>query len=167
MRLPIAPSPTTATTLTRPRLLRLATRTVRPARVPAALPRADDVVRRQRLRERRARLRRPRADRLEGRPRLRPRRPLRSAGCLPPRRRDLGRPAAAPPRDGGLEPRERPHPVRGRRAPPLRARADLGARGARRAERREHGVLLPRLDRDRPADGPAAAAPERERLSPP
>src|ERR671937_85994 len=164
-RLPIAPSPTTATTLTRPRLLRLA-RTIRPAGVPAALPRADDVVRRQRVRERRARLRRPRAHGLEGRPRLRPRRPLGAAGALPARGRDLVRPAAAPPRDGGLQPRERPEPGRGRRAPPLRPRADLAARGARRGERRELGVLLPRLDGDRPADGPAAAAPERERAAP-
>src|SRR5919206_4978461 len=129
MRLPIAPSPTTATTLTRPRLLRLATRTLRPARVPAALPRADDVVRRQRVRERRARLRRPRADRLEGRPRLRPRRPLGAAGALPPRGRDLGLPAPAPPGHGRLEHRERPLPVFRRRAPSLRARTDLAARG--------------------------------------
>src|SRR5437870_12720002 len=119
MRLPIAPSPTTATTLTRPRLLRLA-RTLRPAGVPAALRRADAVARRQRVRERRARLRRPRPHRLEGRPRLRPRRPLGAARPLPPGRGNLGRPAAAPPRDGGLERRQRADAGRGRRAPPLR-----------------------------------------------
>src|SRR2546423_12744042 len=102
MRLPIAPSPTTATTLTRPRLLRLA-RTVRPAGVPAALPRADDVVRRQRVRERRARVRRPRSDGLEGGPRLRARRAVGAAGDLPARRRDLGRQAPPPPRERGPE----------------------------------------------------------------
>src|SRR5919206_2554540 len=100
MRLPIAPSPTTATTVTAPRLLPLATRPVRTPRLSAALPRADDLVRRQRIRERRARLRRPRADGLEGRPRLRPRRALAAAGALPARGRDLGRPAAAAPGDG-------------------------------------------------------------------
>src|SRR5919201_182506 len=166
MRLPIAPSPTTATTLTGPRLLPLATRTLRPARVPTALPGPNDVVRRQRVRERRARLRRPRRHRLEGRSRLRPRRSLGAAGALPARRRDLGRPAAAAPGDGGLQRRERREPVRNGRAPPLRARANLAARGARRAERRQLGVLLPGLDRDRPADGAAADAPERERAAP-
>src|SRR2546423_9137884 len=164
MRLPIAPSPTPATPVTRPRLLRLA-RTVRPAGVPAALPGADDVVRRQRVRERRARLRRPRSDRLEGGPRLRPRRAVGAAGDLPPRRRDLGRQAAAPPRDGGLERRERPLPGRGRRAPPFGTCPHLAARRARRPERHQLGVLLPRLDRDRAADRAALDAPERERTA--
>src|SRR5919204_4773802 len=114
MRLPIAPSPTTATTVTAPRLLPLATRPVRPPGLPAALPRPDDVVRRQRVRERRARLRRARADRVEGRPRLRPRSALAAAGGLPARGRDLGGPAAPPPGDGGLERPQRAEPERRR-----------------------------------------------------
>src|SRR5205823_1765375 len=163
MRLPIAPSPTTATTVTAPRLLPLATRPVRPSGLPAALPRPDDVVRRQRVRERRARLRRARADGVEGRPRLRPRGALAAAGDLPARGRDLGRPAAPPPGDGGLESPERPEPGRRRRAPPFRPCPHLGARRARGRERHELGLLLPGLDRDRPADRAATAASERER----
>src|ERR671936_952370 len=143
MRLPIAPSPTTATTLTGPRLLPLATRTLRPARVPAALLRPDDVVRRQRVRERRARLRRPRADGVEGRPRLRARGARVAAGALPARGRDLGRSATPPPGDGGLERPERPEPGDGRRAPPLRPCSYLGAGRAGGGERHELGVLLP------------------------
>src|SRR5919206_843402 len=132
MRLPIAPSPTTATTVTAPRLLPLATRPLWTPRLPASLPRPDDVVRRQRVRERRARLRRPRADGVEGRPRLRARGALAAAGALPARGRDLGRPAAPAPGDGGLEPPERPEPGHGRGAPPFGPCPHLGAGRARR-----------------------------------
>src|ERR671925_179318 len=133
----MAPSPTTATTVTAPRLLPLATRPVRTPRLPPALPRPDDLVRRQRVRERRARLRRPRADGFEGRPRLRPRCALAAAGALPARGRDLGRSAAAAPGDGRLQRRERPEPGRRRGAAPLGPCPHLAARCARGRERRE------------------------------
>ena len=79
---------------------RLQLRPAGPARVPAPLAGPDDVVRRQRVRQRRPRIRRPGPHRLEGGPGLRPRRAGGAAGDLPPGRRNLGRPAAAAPRDG-------------------------------------------------------------------
>ena len=76
-------------------------------------------------------------------PRLRPGGAIGAAGDLPPGRRHLGRPAAAAPRDGLLERRERPQPGRDRGPLADRPGRGLAADGARRRQRAELGVLLP------------------------
>ena len=133
--------------------------------LPLPLPRPHDVVHRQRIRERRPRLRGPRTDRLEGRPRLCPRGALDPAGALPARRRNLGRPVSARPRHGRLEHRQRAHAGRDRRPPPLRQRRGVAPDGARRAQRPELRVLPPGGRRDRPGDRPEADAPVRRTRS--
>ncbi len=142
-------------------------RPARPAQLPVPVPRPDDVVRRQRIRQRRARVRRPRADRLEGRPGPRPRGALASAGDLPARGGNLGRPPSTTPRDGRLEPGQRPQSGRDRGPPAERSGRGLAPAGARSDQRAQLGLLLPGRERNRPADRPAKDAAAGERDPPP